>query len=57
MDYKRLAKPRFILAVLGLIIISALIFSETIESEVGIPIIVAILAAFGVYEGYKSKSK
>lgn len=42
-------KPRYIIGALGMIIVGALIATESIEQDVGVTIIVGILATLGAY--------
>lgn len=49
MSLKRLAKPRFIIGLVALLMVSMLTFTETIESSVGVALIIGILTAFGAY--------
>lgn len=51
-----LLKPRFIITMAGLLIVTALMMTNTIEPAVGMGVIVSILAGFGVYQKASSNS-
>lgn len=42
-------KPRFVVAIVGLLVIAFLMWQEVVRPSAGIAIIVAILAGAGVY--------
>lgn len=44
-----LLKPRFIIAIVALVGTVAMMYLETIPTEVGVTIIMGVLAAFGAY--------
>lgn len=43
-------EPRWIVGVIALLLVAVLMYSGTITTEIGVPIIVAILGALGLYE-------
>lgn len=45
-----LLKPRFIIALVGLVIVGVLMGTGQVEQNTGLVILVGILAAFGVYQ-------
>lgn len=51
MDLKDLAQPRFLLGALVIIIMAILMYLQTIQSNVGITVIIGVLAALGLWEG------
>lgn len=42
-------KPRYLIGALGMIIVGALMFTETVGADVGLTVIVGILATLGAY--------
>jgi len=54
---KRLIKPRFIMGFSALIIVSVMMGSGVVESDVGVAIIVGILMSFGAYYAESPKEK
>lgn len=51
MTVNDLLRPRFVLGVIAIIILAGLIYTQSIDSTVGITVIIGVLAALGVYEG------
>lgn len=49
-ELSKLLVPRVVLAVLGLLSAVALMLTGTVSSEVGVLLLVGILASFGVYQ-------
>lgn len=42
-------KPRWIVGVIAILIVAALMYAETIQPVVGMPVIIAVLGALGLY--------
>lgn len=57
MNIKQLAKPRFIIGLVALVVVAAMTITETIGSEVGIALIIGILSAFGAYHAQPPQNK
>lgn len=48
-----LLKPRFIIGVLAIILFTGLMYTQTVGVDIGVTVIIGVLAALGVYEGYQ----
>lgn len=49
-ELSKLLVPRVVLAIIGLLAAVLLMLTDTISSEVGVLLMVGILASFGVYQ-------
>lgn len=52
-----LLKPKYVLGVIVIILMAALMYTKTIDTGVGITVIIGVLAALGLYEGAKRSGK
>jgi hypothetical protein len=47
---------RQLLGVIGIVVVALLMVTDTIDPDVGLTTIIGILAALGVYSGYKHRA-
>lgn len=57
MAVKDLLQPRFIIALVALVAVVSMMYVGTIRADVGVTIILGILAAFGAYHMKAPKDK
>lgn len=55
-NFQSVVKPRFVVAVVGIVVVGALMGLEVVSSEAGMAVIISILAAVGVYDRRQKQS-
>lgn len=49
MEIRELLKPRFVIGVISIVGVFILMFTETIDADAGISLLIGILISFGAY--------